>query len=112
MIGPAGVAFLAACRDAPAQAWLAGCQPVLAQWRRELAAGLAARGLAVRESPANFLLARVGDAGAVARGCARTGCGCATAARSACPAWIRLAAAPPEWREALLAALPGAGLAR
>ena len=108
VIGPAGVAFLAASVTAAAQGWLAECRPVLAAWRRALAEGLAGCGLEVRESPATFLLARVGDAGGVTRRLRALGLRVRDASSFGLPEWIRLAAAPPEWRAALLAALTGA----
>ena len=107
VIGPAGVAFLAATVACEAQDWLAGCRPVLAAWRRALAEGLAGQGMAVRESPATFLLAEVGDAAAVAHGLRAQGLRVRDATSFGLPGWIRLAAAPPPWRDALLAALPG-----
>lgn len=105
VIGPEGVAFLAATVSTAAQDWLAQCRPVLAEWRRSLAAGLAALGLAVRESPATFLLAEVGDAGAVTGRLRAQGLRVRDASSFGLPAWIRLAASPPPWRDALLAAL-------
>ncbi len=107
VIGPAGVAFLAATVTAAAQTWLAEGRPVLAAWRRALAEGLATCGLEVRESPASFLLARVGDAGAVTRHLRARGLRVRDASSFGLPEWIRVAAAPPEWRAVLLAALAG-----
>jgi histidinol-phosphate aminotransferase len=112
VIGPAGVAFLRGSVGEAAQDWLPACRPVLAAWRRELAEGLAARGLAVRESPANFLLVRVGDAGAAARRLRAQGLRVRDGTSFGLPEWLRLAAAPPEWRAALLAALDGAEVER
>ncbi|CAH2601112.1 Histidinol-phosphate aminotransferase family protein [Rhodovastum atsumiense] len=104
-VGPAGVAFLEAVTSEAAQSWLAECRPVLAGWRRSLAAGLAEMGLEVRESPATFLMARVGDASPVAAALRRHGLRVRDATSFGLPAWIRLGAAPPEWQAALLAAL-------
>ena len=109
VIGPDGVEFLRACVGDAAGEWLAECRPVLAGWRRDLAEGLAARRLAVRESPANFLLVRVGNAGAVARLLRARGLRVRDASSFGLPEWLRLAAAPPSWREALLGALAGVG---
>lgn len=102
VIGPAGVAFLAAGIAEPARAWLAECRPVLWSWRRALAERLAASGVETRQSPATFLLARTGPVadrlrarGLRVRDCSSFGL----------PGWIRVAAAPPHWRDALLAAL-------
>ena len=111
VIGTAEVAFLAATVTEAARTWLAECRPVLAAWRRSLAGGLGARGLAVRESPATFLLARVGDAGAVALRLRSEGLRVRDCSSFGLPDWVRLAAAPPPWRDELLAALAGAGRA-
>ena len=105
VIGAAGVAFLAATVSEPAQTWLEECRPVLAEWRHALAEALASNGLAVRESPATFLLARVGDAAALTRRLRAQGLQVRDAGSFGLPDWVRLAAAPPPWREALLAAL-------
>lgn len=104
-VGPDGVAFLQAAIDAPALAWLEVSRPVLADWRRALATGLADLGCAVRESPASFLMAKVGDAAAVAAGLRQHGLRVRDGSSFGLPNWIRLRAAPPEPRAALLAAL-------
>jgi histidinol-phosphate aminotransferase len=78
---------------------------VLADWRRALATGLAGLGCAVRESPASFLMADIGCAAAVASGLRRHGLRVRDCTSFGLPGWIRLRAAPPEPRTALLAAL-------
>ncbi len=103
VIDPAAVAFLDASVSAEALDWLAGCRPVLAAWRRNLAAGL---GLTVRESPATFLLAHVGDATHVTGRLRERGLRVRDATSFGLPEWVRIAAAPPAMQEELLAALP------
>jgi histidinol-phosphate aminotransferase len=104
-VGPDGVAFLQAGISPPALAWLEACRPVLVEWRQALADGLADLGCAVCESPASFLMAEVGDAATVASGLRRHGLRVRDGASFGLPGWIRLRAAPPEPRTALLAAL-------
>ena len=70
----------------------------LAEWNAVLATNLTA----------TFLLARVGDAGTVARRLRARGLRVRDATSFGLPAWIRVGAAPPPWRDELLAALPGA----
>lgn len=105
VIGPDGAAFLAASVGAPALHWLADCRPTLAAWRETLASDLAGLGLPVRESPATFLLARVGHATQTARRLRAHGLRVRDATSFGLPDWIRLAAAPPERQADLLAAL-------
>jgi histidinol-phosphate aminotransferase len=105
VIGPDGVAFLEASVGDEALAWLAACRPTLASWRGELAEGLAHLGLPVRQSPATFLLARVGAATPIAALLRARGLRVRDATSFGLPAWIRVAAAPPEQQRALLTAL-------
>jgi histidinol-phosphate aminotransferase len=104
-IGPDGVAFLQAAIGGPALAWLEASRPVLAEWRQALASGLASLGCAVRESPASFLMAEVGDAATVSAALRRHGLRVRDGSSFGLPGWIRLRAAPSEPRTALLAAL-------
>jgi histidinol-phosphate aminotransferase len=104
-VGPDGVAFLHGTISPPALAWLETSRSVLADWRQALAAGLADLGCAVRESPASFLMAEVGDAAAVAAALRRHGLRVRDGSSFGLPGWIRLRAAPPEPRAALLAVL-------
>ncbi|PPQ33737.1 pyridoxal phosphate-dependent aminotransferase [Rhodopila globiformis] len=104
-VGPDGVAFLQATIGAPALDWLEAARPVLTDWRRALATGLANLGCAVRESQASFLMAEVGEATTVAAALRRHGLRVRDCTSFGLPGWIRLRAAPPEPRAALLAAL-------
>jgi len=104
-VGPDGVAFLEAAIGAPALAWLEASRLRLADWRRALAIGLADLGCAVRESPASFLLAEIGDAAKVTAGLGRHGLRVRDCTSFGLSGWIRLRAAPPEPRAALLATL-------
>ncbi len=105
VIGTAEAAFLQAITRKAAQDWLAACRPVIAAWRGALADGLRALGLAVRESPATFLLAEVGDAALVAAALRAQGLRVRDASSFGLASALRLRAAPPEWRGELLAAL-------
>jgi histidinol-phosphate aminotransferase len=105
VIGPDAVAFLEAACEPRAREWLAQGIPQLRRWRARIAFSLQQLGVSVRESPATFLLAKVGDAARIAgelrdrevrvRDCSSFGL----------PEWIRLSAQPPSAQKALLAAL-------
>jgi histidinol-phosphate aminotransferase len=108
VIGPDAVAFLEATCESRAREWLGQGIPQLKRWRARIAFSLQQLGISVRESPATFLLAKVGDAARIAaelrdrevrvRDCSSFGL----------PQWIRLSAQPPSAQRALLAALKGA----
>jgi adenosylcobyric acid synthase len=72
-----------------------------------LAEGLRELGLDVRESPANFLLVRVGKATQVARALRERGIRVRDATSFGLPEWLRLSAQREEAIEALLEALEG-----
>ncbi|MBS0641213.1 MAG: histidinol-phosphate aminotransferase family protein [Proteobacteria bacterium] len=108
VLGAAEVAFLQAVATSEAETWLASTRPVIATWRRDLAQALRDLGLAVQESPVSFLLAEVGDAAATAARLRLAGLRVRDAASFGLPGWIRLRAAPPEWRLRLIAALADA----
>jgi histidinol-phosphate aminotransferase len=105
VIGPDAAAFLEASVTDEALAWLEDCRPTLATWRGHLAGSLARLGLAVRESPATFLLARVGHASRVAAHVRTAGLRVRDATSFGMPEWVRIAAAPPARQAELLAAL-------
>jgi len=105
VIDPAAEAFLRACIQPAAVHWLEKCRPQLASWRSDLARDLESMGLAVRESPATFLLARVGQATAVTRDLRERGLRVRDATSFGLPEWVRIAAAAPPIQESLLAAL-------
>lgn len=104
VIDPAAVAFLQASVTAEALDWLAGCRPVLAAWRQRLASLLTGAGMQVRESPATFLLASVGNAAQVTQRLRARGLRVRDATSFGLPDWIRIAAAPPAWQDELLTA--------
>lgn len=106
VLGVHGEAFLRAVLQPPSQAWLAQTRAELWRLRAELAQGLRALGLEVRESPANFLLVRVGQATAVALRLREKGLRVRDCTSFGLPEWLRLSAQPPDAQRALLEALP------
>ncbi|AFV77317.1 PLP-dependent enzyme, histidinol-phosphate/aromatic aminotransferase or cobyric acid decarboxylase (plasmid) [Thermus oshimai JL-2] len=100
-----GEALLFGHLDPEAQAWLKETKEELHRLRRRLAEGLRALGLSVRESPANFLLVRVGRATEVARALRARGIRVRDATSFGLPQWLRLSAQKEEAIEALLEAL-------
>ncbi len=102
-----GEAFLLGQLDPRAQAWLEESRQALHALRRRLAQGLRGLGLEVRESPANFLLVRVGQATAVAQALRARGIRVRDATSFGLPEWLRLSAQREEAIGALLEALKG-----
>lgn len=102
-----GEALLLGHLDPKAQAWLDESRKELHRLRRLLAAGLRELGLEVRESPANFLLVRVGKATEVARKLRAKGIRVRDATGFGLPEWLRLSAQREEAQSALLQALAG-----
>jgi histidinol-phosphate aminotransferase len=108
VIGRDAVAFLEAACEPRAREWLAQGIPQLKRWRARIAFSLQQLGIPVRESPATFLTANVGDAARISgelrdldvrvRDCSSFGL----------PQWIRLSAQPPSAQKALLMALKSA----
>ncbi|RDI95906.1 histidinol-phosphate aminotransferase family protein [Meiothermus sp. QL-1] len=105
VLGVHGEAFLRAALEPPSQAWLAETRQRLWQLRAELAQGLRALGLEVQESPANFLLVRVGQATQVALALRARGLRVRDCTSFGLPEWLRLSAQVPEAQQALLEAL-------
>ncbi|WP_105317489.1 pyridoxal phosphate-dependent aminotransferase [Thermus tenuipuniceus] len=91
--------------DLEAQGWLEGAKRELHRLRGLLAQGLRELGLAVRESPANFLLVRVGKATEVAKALRERGIRVRDATSFGLGEWLRLSAQREEAIEALLTAL-------
>ena len=91
--------------DPRAQAWLESTRKELHRLRGLLAQGLRELGLEVRESPANFLLVRVGRATEVARALREKGIRVRDATSFGLPEWLRLSAGREEAIGALLEAL-------
>lgn len=100
-----GEAFLRAVLQPASQGWLEATRQTLWRWRAELAAGLRALGLEVREGAANFLLVRVGQATAVARALRLRGVRVRDGTSFGLPEWLRLSAQAPQARQALLESL-------
>ena len=105
VLDAAGEAFLRATVEPEARQWLAACRPLIAKMRCELAAGLRGLGCEVRESPATFLLARVGEATAVTRELRARGLRVRDATSFGLPEHIRVSAAPLAAQERLLSEL-------
>lgn len=101
VLDQAGEAFLAAAVQPAALHWLAQTRPTLAAWRRSLASQFEARGIPVRESPATFLIARVGAAGHLARDLRARGVRVRDGTSFGLPEWIRLSAQSPEAQQYL-----------
>jgi len=106
VVGVHGEAFLKAVLQSESRNWLAHTRQQLWHLRRQLAQGLRALGLEVRESSANFLLVRVGRATLVARRLRSEGIRVRDCTSFGLPDWLRLSAQPPEAQAALLEALP------
>jgi histidinol-phosphate aminotransferase len=109
VIGRDAVAMLESVTERRARAWLAQGMPRLKRWRARLASSLELLGLTVRESPATFLLVKVGDATRItaqlrSQNDVRVRDGTSFGLRH----WIRLSAQPPAAQKALLAALKSA----
>jgi histidinol-phosphate aminotransferase len=108
VIGRDAVAFLEAACEPRAREWLAQGVPQLKRWRARIAFSLQQLGVSVRESPATFLVAKVGDAARIAsrlRDCDVRVRDCSS---FGLPQWIRLSAQPPSAQKALLTALKSA----
>jgi histidinol-phosphate aminotransferase len=108
VIGRDAVAMLAAATEPRARAWLAQARPEWLRWRVRLARGLEQLGLAVRQSPATFLLAEVGDAARVSAHLRRHDVRVRDCSSFGLRQWIRLSAQPPAAQKALFAALKSA----
>lgn len=105
VLGVHGEAFLQATLQPDSQNWLAATRQEIWRLRSQLAQGLRGLGLEVQESPANFLLVRVGQATATAQRLRKLGFGVRDCTSFGLPEWLRLSAQPPQAQEALLKAL-------
>ena len=108
VIGRDAVAMLESAAEPRARSWLARGIPRLQIWRTRLARSLLDLGIPVRESPATFLLAKVGDAARVAARLRSRSVRVRDASSFGLRQWIRLSAQPPAAQKALLAALESA----
>ena len=105
VIGRDAVAFLEAACDPEARAWLAQGLPQLKQWRMRLARSLQQLGLQVRESPATFLMAKVGNATRVAAHLRNHDLRVRDGSSFGLRQWIRLSAQRVQAQKALMAVL-------
>jgi histidinol-phosphate aminotransferase len=108
VIGRDAVAMLEAATEPQARTWLEQGMPQLKRWRARLAHSLEQMGLSVRESPATFLLAKVGKATRVTAYLRRHGVRVRDGSSFGLRQWIRLSAQPLRAQKALLAALKNA----
>lgn len=105
VIGRDAVAMLEACLEPAAREWLAYSIPRLWRWRAQLAEGLRRLRLTVRESPATYLLAEVGNGARIAKRLRESGIRVRDARSFGLERWIRLSAQPAPARKALLTTL-------
>jgi histidinol-phosphate aminotransferase len=108
VIGRDAVAFLEAACDPRAREWLAQGLPQLKRLRMRLARSLRQLGLQVRESPATFLMAEVGDARRVAAQLRSRDLRVRDGSSFGLRQWIRLSAQSVQAQKVLLAALKSA----
>jgi histidinol-phosphate aminotransferase len=105
VIGRDAVAMLQASVHSKARAWLAESLPTLHRWRASLAESLRDLQVPVRESPASFLLAEVGEGARVAHALRKRGVRVRDATSFGLERHLRLSAQPPAARRALLTGL-------
>jgi histidinol-phosphate aminotransferase len=105
VIGRDAVAMLEASTTTEARSWLSAAIPRFQRWRSTLARSLKDKGLTVRESPATFLLAKVGDATRVSAALRRRDVRVRDCTSFGLRQWVRLSAQQPRAQKALLAAL-------
>lgn len=105
VIGREAVAFLEAACEPRALEWLDQGLPELKRWRLRFAMALRRMGLNVRESPATFLLAEVGDAMRIAGELRAQDVRVRDCTSFGLPRWVRMSAQPPAAQKALLKAL-------
>jgi histidinol-phosphate aminotransferase len=108
VIGRDAVAFLEAACQRPARQWLARGLPQIARWRKRLAGSLGQLDVPVRESPATFLLARVGDAKRITAHMRSRDVRVRNGSSFGLRQWIRLSAQPVPAQKVLMVALEAA----
>jgi histidinol-phosphate aminotransferase len=108
VMGRDAVAMLEAASEPRARVWLARCLPQVQRWRRALVRSLTHLGLQVRDSPATFLLVKVGDAARVAAHMRSVEVRVRDCTSFGMREWIRLSAQAPGAQRTLLAALKNA----
>jgi histidinol-phosphate aminotransferase len=102
VIDRAAEAFLGATLAPEALRWFSHCRPQIAAWRSDLAQSLMENGIEVRESPASFLLARVGDGARISAKLRDGGIRVRDASSFGLPEWIRLSAKHPKHQQMLI----------
>jgi histidinol-phosphate aminotransferase len=105
VIGRDAVALLESATLPRARIWLAQGIPRVSRWRARLAGALRQLGLPVRESPATFLLAKVGNGTRITAHLRSHDVRVRDCSSFGLKQWIRLSAQPPAAQKALLAAL-------
>jgi histidinol-phosphate aminotransferase len=105
VIGRDAVALLESATLPRARTWLTQGLPRVGRWRARLAGSLRQLGLPVRESPATFLLAKVGNGTRITAHLRRHDVRVRDCSSFGLKQWIRLSAQPPAAQRALLAAL-------
>jgi histidinol-phosphate aminotransferase len=105
VIGRDAVALLESATLPRARTWLAQGVPRVRRWRARLAGSLRQLGLSVRESPATFLLAKVGNGTRITAHLRSHDVRVRDCSSFGLKQWIRLSAQPPAAQKALLAAL-------
>jgi histidinol-phosphate aminotransferase len=105
VLGVDGVALLEAGVDPRAESWVRRKLPELHRWRSRLAKSLQELGVPVRQSPASFLLAEVGDATRVTRRLRELGIRVRDATSFGLSRFIRMSAQDAVARRSLIAAL-------
>jgi histidinol-phosphate aminotransferase len=108
VIGRDAAAMLEAAIAPRAREWLVQGRPEWVRWRARLARSLTQLGVAVRESPATFLLANVGNAARVSAHLRRHDVRVRDCSSFGLRQWVRLSAQPPAAQKALLTAIKGA----
>ena len=108
VIGRDAVALLESATEPRARTWLARGIPRVRRWRVRLAGSLRQLGLPVRESPATFLLAKVGNGARITAHLRSHDVRVRDCSSFGLKQWIRLSAQPPAAQKALLAALESA----
>ncbi|VAW02657.1 L-threonine 3-O-phosphate decarboxylase, partial [hydrothermal vent metagenome] len=103
--GAHGVAMLAAIYHNEAQAWVESTTAKLRQERLLLTQSLIRAGFEVKESGANFLMIRVGDAALVRSTLLSQGIHVRDCSSFGLPEWIRVSAGKSERNTALVAAM-------
>jgi histidinol-phosphate aminotransferase len=105
VIGRDAVALLEASTKSSARDWLTRSRPRIGQWRSRLVRSLEELGLTVRESPATFLLANVGNASRTTARLREAGVRVRDCSSFGLRQWIRVSAQPPRAQKVLIEAL-------